>query len=299
MELRHLRYFITVAEELHFTRAAERLNMGQPPLSQQIQALEKEMGVELFERTKRKVALTTAGKCFFEEAQHILDQVKIAVDKTQRIAHGELGELRLGFTASFPMTSLLPNILYEYRQCYPNVTLRLKEMYTPDQFNALLHNKIDVGIVRSNEPTAPEGISMITLRRDPLLLVVHKHHPFAELPSISLAQCKDESFIAYPSAAGTLFRRYVQQLCKKAGFEQRIVQEAGEAVTKISLVATGLGITVLPSPIDSLRIEGVRYIPLSDEDAYLMMSAATREHENSLLVFNFLNQLKRSISINK
>lgn len=293
MELRHLRYFVMVAEELHFTRAAERLNMGQPPLSQQIQALENELGVALFERTKRKVALTPAGVRFLERAKHILSDTQSAAEEARRVAQGEIGELRLGFTSSFPMTSLLPKILNDYRHQCPEVTLRLREMYTSDQFEALLHQQLDVGFVRYNDPEPPQGITMLNLRRDPLLLVVHEHHPLAKLETVSLAQCQDEGFITYPSTAGTWFRRYVQQLCIRAGFEQKIVQEAGEAITKISLVATGLGITVLPAPLDCVRIEGVRYIPISDEGAYLVMAAATRIEENSHLVKNFLSRLTR------
>lgn len=295
MELRHLRYFIAVAEELHFTKAAKRLHIGQPPLSQQIQALEEELGIRLFERSKRKVELTPAGKHFLIRARQILSDTQTARDEVRRIAKGETGELRLGFTSSFPMTSILPKLLNDYRQHYPDVNLSLKEMYTTDQFEALLQKQLDVGIVRYNEPTPPDGIHMIHLRKDPLLLVIHEKHPLATLKTISLAQCKDESFIAYPTSAGTWFRRYVQRLCLSAGFEQRIVQDAGEALTKISLVAAGLGMTILPSPLDYVRIEGIRYIPISDPNAYLLMVAASRKDESSLLITRFLERLRLTI----
>jgi DNA-binding transcriptional LysR family regulator len=157
MELRHLRYFVAVAEELHFTRAAERLHLGQPPLSQQIQALEAELGVALFMRTRRKVSLTVAGERFLLRAREILAAAAEAADEARRAARGEMGELRVGFTASLSMTSFFPALIYDYRLHYPQVALTLREMFSEDQCQALIGGKLDVGFVRRADAEAPEG----------------------------------------------------------------------------------------------------------------------------------------------
>ena len=148
MELRHLRYFVAVAEELNFTRAAARLHIGQPPLSMQIRALEDEIGVRLFERTQRRVTLTVAGERLLLHARTILSAVDDAVTDAQRAGRGEVGELRIGFTSSLPFTDLLPDALQAYRRCYPAVRLQLREMFTPRQFEAIARGELDVGFVR-------------------------------------------------------------------------------------------------------------------------------------------------------
>lgn len=292
MELRHLRYFVAVAEELHFTRAAERLHIAQPPLSQQIQALEQELGVELFTRSKRRVALTDAGRHLLQRARDMLATAGSLGGEVQRIARGEVGELRVGFTSTVPLTPILPAVVQSYRLHYPHVTLQLREMYTDDQFEALRQDQLDVGFVRFNGYQAPVGIRLKPLRRDPLLLIVPAQHRFAARKRVSLAECKDEGFIVYPTTAGSGLKLYLRQLCARAGFEPRVAQEAGEALTQIGLVAAGLGIAVLPAPFDVLRVEGVRYLPLSDDGATLLMAAAVRESESAQRVLHFMDALE-------
>lgn len=291
MELRHLRYFVAVAEELHFTRAAERLHIGQPPLSQQIQALEQELGAALFTRSKRRVALTDAGRHLLVRAREILDAAAKVGGEVQRVARGEVGELRIGFTSTVPLTPILPAIVQSYRQHYPHVTLQLREMYTDDQFDALRQDQLDVGFVRFNGYQAPPGVRIKPLRRDPLLLIVPAHHRLAKRKSVALAECKDEDFIVYPTSAGSGLKLYLRQLCARAGFEPHVAQEAGEALTQIGLVAAGLGVAVLPAPFDVLRVEGVRYLPIADEGATLLMAAAVREHESAQRVLHFMEGL--------
>ena len=179
MELRHLRYFVAVAEELNFTRAAARLHIGQPPLSMQIRDLEGEMGVRLFERTQRRVALTPAGQCLLEHAYRILGGVREAVEAAQRVARGELGELRVGFTSSLPFTDLLPDALHAYHRRFPAVRLQLNEMFTPEQFGALARGELDVGFVRLQGARAPDGIALREIARNPLRLVVNASHRLA------------------------------------------------------------------------------------------------------------------------
>ncbi|WP_137939082.1 LysR substrate-binding domain-containing protein [Chitinivorax sp. B] len=291
MELRHLRYFVTVAEELHFTRAAQRLHIGQPPLSQQIQALEAELGVPLFERHKRKVVLTDAGQHFLLRARQILQDTRDATEEARRAARGEIGELRIGFTSSLPLTPVLPAALHAYRQYFPKVTLTLHEMFTFDQFDALLHQRIDVGFVRFNGLEPAAGIVVKELRRDRLRAVVNLSHPLAGNDSLSIAQLRTEDLIGYPAGVGTGLIAVLRELCAAQGFEPRITQVAGEATTQIGLVAAGLGIAVLPSPLECVKVEGVRYVPLIDVGAYLSMGIATREGDASPLVNGFMTHL--------
>ncbi|NSL55961.1 LysR substrate-binding domain-containing protein [Uliginosibacterium aquaticum] len=291
MELRHLRYFVAVAEELHFTRAAARLHIGQPPLSQQIQALEAELGVSLFHRTRRSVQLTEAGRHLLERARTILAASTDVAAELQRIARGESGELRIAFTSSGLLIPELRSALKTYRQRYPGVSLRLSEMYTHAQFAALIAGELDVGFVRYNEPAAPAGLRLQLLRRDRLCLILPDDHPLASQPRIHLADCRNEAFIGYPAGAGASLVDYLQALCRNAGFEPHITQEAREAQTQIGLVAAGIGVAVLAEPLALIRVEGVRFIPLADPGAEVCMALATRAEEASPRVQGFMNGL--------
>ena len=290
MELRHLRYFVAVAEELHFTRAALRLNIAQPPLSQQIRALEGELGVQLFLRTRRSVALTDAGHALLVRAREMLAAARSLPGELQRVARGEVGLLRIGFSSTLPLTKLLRDVVADHRRTHPDVALNLREMHSQQQFDGLLRGELDVGLVRYNE-SAPEGIRLVVLRRDPLRLVVPASHRFARRKSVAIAECRDEPFIGFPGDAGTGTGPLLKRLCAQAGFEPRIAQEAREATTQIGLVAAGLGIAVLPAPLEAVRIEGVHYVSLEDAGALLVMSVATRADEASERVSQFVRRV--------
>ena len=290
MELRHLRYFVAVAEELHFTRAALRLNIAQPPLSQQIRALEGELGVQLFLRTRRSVALTDAGQALLVRAREMLAAAQSLPGELQRVARGEVGLLRIGFSSTLPLTKVLRDVVADHRRTHPDVALNLREMHSQQQFDGLLRGELDVGLVRYNE-SAPEGIRLVVLRRDPLRLVVPARHRFARRKSVAIAECRDEPFIGFPGDAGTGTGPLLKRLCAQAGFEPRIAQEAREATTQIGLVAAGLGIAVLPAPLEAVRIEGVHYVSLEDAGALLVMSVATRADEASERVLQFVRRV--------
>jgi len=292
MELRHLRYFVAVAEELHFTRAAERLHIGQPPLSQQIQALEAELGVQLFERTRRQVKLTEPGKHFLQRARQILASAQAARDETVRIARGDAGELRVGFTSSLPLTHLLPMVLREYRLAYPAVRLVLGEMFTSRQFEALLEGRLDIGFARYTGSTPPEGISLREIRRDPLVLFVNQHHRLAQAKRVSIADLRHEDFVAYPASVGAGLIDLLHQLSRAAGFTPNVVQEVSEASTQIGLVAAGLGLAILPSPLQCVRIEGVCHVPISDANAHLSLGIAVAQDRRSPQIDRFLAVLE-------
>jgi DNA-binding transcriptional LysR family regulator len=295
MELRHLRYFLAVAEELSFTRAARRLHIGQPPLSLQIKALEAELGLMLFERTKRRVALTAAGERFLVSTRQILAEAERAVDEARRAARGEIGELRIGFTASLPFTSFLPGVIRAFHDAFPKVTLNLVEMFTASQIEAIMAGRLEIGFLRHTGQDAPPELSLRPIRRDPLRLAVHARHRLARARTVSFAQLRDENFITYPLSAGTGLSLPLRQLALAAGFEPHVVQEAREATTQIGLVAAGLGVAVIPSPLECIRVPGVRYLALRDTGAYVSLAVATRREPPSPLLAGFLAALKSKI----
>lgn len=288
MELRHLRYFVAVAEELNFTRAAERMHIGQPPLSMQIRDLEEEIGTPLFDREKRRVALTEAGRRFLDHAREILEQSRAAVEEARRAGRGEAGELRIGFASSLPYTATLTDTLYRYRQRYPLVGLQLREMFTGDQLVAIDRGALDVGFVRPGVLEVPRGVVVREIGRDPLRLVVNAAHPLADAGAVSVDHFRDDGFIAFPPDVGSGLPFMLERLCRNAGFEPRIVQTAREATTQIGLVAAGLGVAMLPGPLECVRLPRVRYLALLDHGAYFSLAVAVAERTPSPLLAGFL-----------
>lgn len=288
MELRHLRYFVAVAEALNFTRAAERLHIGQPPLSMQIRDLETEIGAALFVRTRRKVELTEAGRRFLEHARAILERAERAAAEARRAALGEVGELRVGITSSLPYTDMLPELLSAFGRRHPQVRLLLRELFTTAQFDALAEDELDVGLVRVDASAAPSGIAIREIGRDPLRLVVNAAHRLATRDSVGFAELADEPFITFPPGTGTGLPDRLRALAGAAGFEPRIVQTAREATTQIGLVAAGLGLALLPAPLACVRIPRVRYLPLTDADADFPLAVAWRDGSMNPLVARLL-----------
>ncbi|MDE2428085.1 MAG: LysR family transcriptional regulator [Burkholderiales bacterium] len=293
MELRHLRYFIAVAEELHFTRAATRLHIGQPPLSHAIQMLEADIGASLFERSKRWVRLTEAGKLFLQDARRILALSEQAAETARRAQRGEAGELRIGFTFSTPFTPLFAAVVNRYRQQFPHVTLTLHEMASSRQLDAITQRDLDLGFIRPpdglpGETTAPEPLTYIHLRTDPLLLVLPVAHPLAAQKKVAMKELLNVPFVMYPQHAGTGIYPQIFRLCRDAGFVPHVAQEAGEASTIIGLVAAGCGVSVLPGSFDRIQMEGVCYRPIADTDATTSLLLAQRKNEQAPLIDAFV-----------
>lgn len=293
MELRHLRYFIAVAEELHFGRAAERLGISQPPLSQQIQALEEEIGARLFERTNRRVELTDAGRLFLDESRQVLAQVDKAVLLARRAHLGELGELKIGFTSSAPFTSTIPSSIHAFRKAYPDVHLDLQEMSNRQVLKALLEESLQVGVIR---PLAlPDAVHWVELFREPLVAVLRADHPLAagSEDGLAIAALAEEPFVFFPRSYGTGLYDQVIALTRQAGFSPRIAQEASEAMTIIGLVSAGLGVSILPASFRRTRVDGVVYRTLSDPEATTAVWLVRRQNEGSPLALSFIDLVTR------
>lgn len=257
MELRHLRYFVTVAEELHFGRAAKKLHISQPPLSMQIRALENELGVTLLNRTQRSVALTQAGNALLGEARHILARVDQAVLMTRRASRGEIGELAIGFI-SVADYNVLPVVLREFRRAFPLVNLILRESTTDAQIRDLLAGRIDVGFVLPpiNEPS----LESVAILREPLIAALPDKHPLArKAGKLALENLKDAAFILFPRPYAPGLYDDVVSCCKAAGFSPRVEQEAIQMQTIVSLVSAELGVALIPASLTNLQRAGVTY----------------------------------------
>lgn len=297
MELRHLRYFIAVAEELHFGRAAQVLGISQPPLSQQIQALEQEVGARLFERTNRRVELSEAGRLFLHEARLVLAQVDKASDVARRAQLGELGELKIGFTSSAPFNSSIPQAIFAFRQAFPSVHLNLQEMSSNQVAESLVDESIQVGLMRPLP--LPDSLSVVELMREPLVAVMNAGHPLVEGSErgLLLAQLAQEPFVFFPRSYGSGLYAQLINLARDAGFSPHFAQEAGEAMTIIGLVAAGLGVSVLPASYQRIRIDGVVYRTLLDPEAVTAVWLVQRKGVQTPMAQAFVELLTRKVAV--
>lgn len=294
IELRHLRYFIAVADELHFGRAAERLGMSQPPLSQQIRDLEATLGVRLLRRTNRRVELTDAGRVYLDAARDILTRVDDAGDMARRAERGEIGELHVAFTRSTPLIERFPRTIRAFREAWPAVRLVLLERTTLQQFEALLDGRQHVGLIRGL--TVPAPLVAYKLVDDPLVAVIRADHPLARRrrASLRMDELADEQFIVFTRAAGTGIHDQLLTMCRNAGFMPRIAQEAGESSTMIGLVAAGMGVAVLPRSMQHVQVEGVAYVTIDSPDAASALFLTHRRDDPSPLVKAFTGLMRKA-----
>lgn len=265
IELRHLRYFIAVAEELHFGRAALRLNISQPPLSQQIQILEHEIGARLFARTNRSVQLTAAGQQFLQDARLVLQQVDQAADKAARLHRGDEGEIRIGFTSSAPFITVVSDALFTFRQRFPAVHIQMQEINTRQQLAPIGDGRLDLGVMRNT--LLPETLDHQLLLREPMYALVHRAHRLAGRPKIALSDLAQEPFVFFDPQVGTALYGEILGLLGRYNIQPDIAQEVGEAMTIIGLVSTGLGVSILPASFRRVRLSDVVWIPLLEQDA--------------------------------
>lgn len=281
MELRHIRYFLTLAEELNFSRAAEKLHIAQPPLSKQIRELEEEMGVRLFNRTKRHVELTNAGKVFLNKAYQIIDQVEQACISTRLTSTGSEGELIIGFSGS--VQDLIPTIR-NYRERYPKVGIVLQQLSTPLQVKALNEKRIDIGIVAA--PVNCKKIHVKPVRKVSLKAIIPEKHPLAFKQSIYIRDLENESFIMATKSAAPFYYETFMDLFQNVGFAPKITIQANDLQTVSALVANGMGVALLPSSINPLS--GLIQRKVEDINTTIEASLAWRKDNNSEILENFL-----------
>ncbi|MDI1451417.1 LysR family transcriptional regulator [Polyangium sp. 6x1] len=258
MELRHLRYFVTVAEERHFGRAARRLHMTQPPLSRQIQELEAELGFEVFDRARRQVELTPAGVVFLGRIRGLLEGLDLAVHEARRASVGEIGRVAVGYISSLAYSGIT-DLLRAFRDRFPKVEIALREMSPQAQLDAIKEGWIDVGLVRGKVDDA--SLASACVARDPLVVVLPAGHPLAERKRIPLGMLAQEPFVIFPRQRGPSFFDQIMALCRDAGFTPRIVQEAPQ-LDIVSLVAAGFGVAIMPGSIRRAGRKGLAIRPI-------------------------------------
>jgi DNA-binding transcriptional LysR family regulator len=284
MELRHLRYFVAVAEALSFGRAAARLHISQPPLSRQIRALEAQLGTALFTRTRRSVRLTAAGAALLPEARRLLRDADALQAGARRLASGEVGTLALGFI-SVAAYNLLPELAPEFRRRHPGIRLALREATSDVQVAALQQGELDVGLVLP-PADATGGLDYAPLLEDTLVAAVPAGR--GGKGPIALAALRDEAFVLFPRAVGVALYDAIVDACRRAGFAPRVEQEAIQMQTIVSLVAAGMGVALVPAALVNLRRTGVVYRPLTDVRPRIELGIAWRAADDAPAVQTFV-----------
>lgn len=291
MELRQLRYFVTLAEEMHFNRAASRLHIAQPALSQQIQRLERELKAQLFVRTTRSVDLTDVGRVLLVEARRLIVDAEHALIAVEHASEGRTGLLRVGFVSSAALHTV-PRLVLGLHEQWPGVRLELQESTTEVQIEAILEGRLDVGIVR--EVASYDGLFVKDLGHEALVLAVPENHGLADRTSASLAELGGERFVVFPRGQVSRLYDHIAALCHHAGVRFEVAQEAVQFPTILGLVAARTGIAIVPEALRSLQIPGLCYLALSDEEAVSRVSMiCSDERRHSALVANCLESAGR------
>jgi DNA-binding transcriptional LysR family regulator len=293
VELRHLRYFVAVAEERHFGRAAERLHIAQPPLSQQIRRFEAELGEPLLYRTTRSVELAPAGEALLERAREILAAFDSAVEDARRAARGEYGRLAIGFTGSSTY-AMLPTIAAAMRTELPGVVLDLQgELLTPAQVARLIDGTLDLGLLRP--PVRERELSTEVLHSEPLLAVLPDSHPLANAEAVPLELLRDEPFVTYPSHFRSVVHDAVEDACAAHGFKPVAAHEVAETATLVSFVAAGLGVSLVPASVRNMTVEGAVYRPLIHDATRVELAVAWRRDDDRPVLKCALDVIRRSL----
>ncbi|MYM30768.1 LysR family transcriptional regulator [Duganella sp. CY15W] len=293
IDLKQLKYFLAVAEEKSFSRAAERLHISQPPLSQQIMKLESELGVKLFARTTRTFELTVAGKALMSEASELLAKMRMTIDTIRQIDRGEVGRLRVGIVGS-AMWGPIPSLLEEFQSKFPRVTWTLHELGPTAQYDALRAKQIDVGFWR--EPRLDEDdLKNDNLRqelcfREDVCVAINEHHPLAKQDAIELIDIADEPMLTLALDKSS-FPRYLIQCCVNAGFQPTIFQEASEPQTLLAMVGAGLGVTLIPETTSRIGWPGVVFLPIRSNPPSANLYITYTTTDDAPVVRAFLNIL--------
>ncbi|WP_374441176.1 LysR substrate-binding domain-containing protein [Stella sp.] len=295
LDLRQLRYLVAVGEEGHVTRAAERLGIQQPPLSQQIKAMEAQLGFQLFRRKPRGVELTESGRVLFEEARAIMLRLAQAERDARRVARGEQGQLRVGVAPTAPFHPLVPGVLRAFREAWPAVTVTLDECLSRQAVQGLREARLDAAFLRA-EPPAEPGLAVDRLLDEPMVAAVPAAHPLAvAVAPRPLRDFAAESFIAFARVEGPGMFDATLAACLKAGFTPRLGQEAPRITSTLSLVAAGLGVALVPASLRRVQMDGVAYCELAPCDRpSVPLCLATRREPGSPILRNFATLVRRA-----
>jgi DNA-binding transcriptional LysR family regulator len=287
MELRHLRYFVALADEGNFTRAAARLGIGQPPLSQQIRDLETEVGAQLFHRVPHGAELTEAGSAFLPEAKEALAAAERAKLSAQRAGRGETGRLALGFTASAAFNVAVTGAIRQFRGLWPTVNLSLTESNSRWLMEKLIHGEIDAAFIRPGLED-PGEVRLKRLPDEAMLVALPAHHALAEAERIALSALAGEPFILFPRTVGLSLYDDIVKGCREAGFELVVAQEAPQIPSVINLVAADLGVSIVPASIARLAIEGVVFRPIDGPPLVARLGLAVLKSQRSRVAANLM-----------
>ncbi len=287
-ELRHLRYFIALVEEKNFERAAARLGIAQPGLSQQIISLEKIVGLPLLDRSKRTMQLTHYGHLLYDEARKIIAQSDAALAALMRVGRGQTGKISVGYVASAAYAGILTQSLASFRENYPDIELQLVEMEMRQQLAHIVEGDLDFGYIRPPAPV-PLGLTTTLVFREPLIVALPETDPLASGGSLSLAALADRTFITPRQPADVGFHSNTIEACRDAGFNPNINPNGRDFTTIASMVAVGLGVAIVPKSLECLRLPGVRYAVFSDSRAQTDLAVAYRKTEASAAVRAFIS----------
>lgn len=288
LDLRRLRYFLTVAEELHFGRAALRLHLAQPPLTRQISALEAELGFRLFDRTSRSVTLTAQGQHFLPYARAVLEQVELAEVIARKLSAGSAGQLSLGYASSIALSDIFSQAIQAFAQRFPAVQLTLVEGASGSQWSQIIDGRIDIGLSRLAPPPGQSEVQALSLGDEPLVAALCSDDPLASLDQVSLAQLSARPLILFPSDYGSGLNQAIEQLYQRNGLPLIRGQVGRQITSIIALVAAGQGVALVPQCTRTLAKNGVAYRPLTDPQATAQLLMLTRKHGRSLLVEAFM-----------
>jgi DNA-binding transcriptional LysR family regulator len=286
MELRHLRYFLAVAGELNFRRAAAKLGIAQPPLSSQIHDLEDEIGVQLFRRVPKGAELTEAGAAFLSAVPEVFDKVERAVKLAQKGGRGEVGQLRVGYTGSAAFNQIVPESLRAFRRAYPSVELTLEELNSPQLLDQLNRQRLDAVFIRpGKEP--PAGFAVTALDAEPMMVLVPSGHRLARSHAVKLNELRGEPFVLFSRALGPGLYDEVIDGCRRAGFEPVVTQIAPQITSIANLVAVELGVSVVPAQVANTNVPGVVFLRITGKGPVARLALATRLDDRNIVTRNF------------
>lgn len=292
MELRHLRYFICVAEEKNIGRAAKRLYISQPPLTRQIQQLEDQLGVQLFNRTNRGVELTDAGRVLYDDARSILGMTERAIERSNKAALGQLGRVDVAIFGS-GIFGAIPKLVHAFRQAHPEVSIFLHNMVKDEQVDALRHGRITLAFNRLMRPI--EGLVSETLLTERLYVAMPVDSPLSKKKFVTMQELENIPLVLYPTGARPSFIDQVQDMCRACNFAPLVAQEVGDVVHAVALVATGFSATLVPHSATSLALPGLMYKPLKHPNlSHVDLCCIYRSDDDSPILQTLLTSMRRA-----